>query len=63
MLFLIYMCYGPYKQDITSTKKGLVLDQNQCAGRRTDRTSKTIERGVAESHNKVQYIYTRECGI
>ena len=24
-------CYGPYKQDSTSTKKGLVLVQDQCA--------------------------------
>ena len=54
------LCYGLYKQDLTSTKRGLVLVKNQCAGHRTDRTSKTIGRGVAESHNKVQYISTRE---
>ena len=53
-------CYGPYKQDLTSTKRRLVLVKDQCAGRGTDRTSKTIGQGVAESHNKVQYISTRE---
>ena len=36
------VCYGPYKQDSTSTKKGLVLDQNQCAEYRTDGTSRAI---------------------
>ena len=55
------MCYGPYKQDLTSTKRGLVLVKNQCAGRGTDGTSRAMGRGVAESHNKVQYINTREC--
>ena len=54
------VCYGPYKQDITNTKRGLVLDQNRYAGRRTNGTSGTIGQGVAESHNKVQYINTRE---
>ena len=49
-------CYRPYKQDSTGTKRELVLDQNQCAGRRTNGTSGAIGRGVAESHNKTQYI-------
>ena len=53
-------CYGPYKQDLTSTKRRLVLVKDQCAGRGTDGTSKTIRRGVAESHDKVQYMGTRE---
>ena len=44
-----------------STKRGLVLVKNQCAGCRTDRTSKTMGRGVAKSHDEVQYISTREC--
>ena len=47
----IYKCYGPYKQDSTSTKRGLVLDQNQCAERGTDGTSGAMGRGVAESHD------------
>ena len=47
--------YGPYKQDNTSTKRRLVLGQNQCIGYGTDKTSRTIGRGVAKSHN---YIYT-----
>ena len=34
--------YRPYKQDSTSTKRGLVLGQNQCVGYRTDKTSKAI---------------------
>ena len=48
-------CYGPYKQDSTSTKKRLVLGQDQCAGYRINKTSKIIGQGVAKSHN---YIYT-----
>ena len=43
-----------------STKRRLILVKNQYAGRGTDRTSETIGQGVAESHNKVQYISTRE---
>ena len=47
--------YGPYKQDSTSTKKRLVLGQDQCTGCGTDKTSGTIGQGVAKSRN---YIYT-----
>ena len=32
-------CYGPYISDGTSTKRELVLDQDQCAGSGTDGTS------------------------
>ena len=39
----IAICYGPYIQDSTGTKKELVLDQNQCTGHRTDGTSKAIK--------------------
>ena len=54
------LCYGPYKQDSTSTKRGLVLVQNQCARGRTIGTSGTMGRGVAESHNKSEVRgYTR----
>ena len=35
-------CYGPYKQDSTSTKKRLVLGQDQYAGCRTDKTSRAM---------------------
>ena len=35
--------YGPYKQDSTSTKKRLVLGQDQYVRYRTNKTSKTIE--------------------
>ena len=52
--------YGPYKQDLTSTKRGLVLVKNQYIGHRTDRTSKTIKQRVAKSHNKIQYISIQE---
>ena len=52
---IIEQCYGPYKQDSTSTKKRLILGQDQYAGYRTNKTSKTIGRGVAELRN---YIYT-----
>ena len=48
-------CYGPYKQDSTSTKKRLILGQDQYAECEIDKTSKTIRRGVAESRS---YIYT-----
>ena len=63
MELLVYYirCYRPYKQDFTSTKNRLVLVKNQCAGHGTDGTSGTIGRGVAESHDKVQYASTREC--
>ena len=37
-----------------STKRGLILDQDQCAGYRTNRISKTIGQGVAKSYNKTQ---------
>ena len=53
-------CYRLYKQDLTNTKKRLILVENQCAGYRTNKTSKTIKQGVAKSYNKVQYVYTRE---
>ena len=36
------MYYRPYKQDSTSTKKGLILGQNQYIRSRTDKTSKTM---------------------
>ena len=52
-----YSCYGPYKQDSTSTKRGLVLDQDQCAGYRTDGTSRAIGRGVAESRGRLRATY------
>ena len=41
-----------------STKRGLILDQNQCAGHRTDGTSKTIGRGVAKSHSYIRTKHT-----
>ena len=47
---LYLYCYGPYKQDSTNTKEGLVLDQDQWAGCGTDGTSGAMGRGVAESH-------------
>ena len=53
-------CYRPYKQDSTSTKKRLVLGQDQCARCRTDKTSGTIGQGVAELYN---YIYTEHTYI
>ena len=43
-----------------STKKILILVKDQCAGHRTNKTSKTIEWGVAELYNRIQYIYTQE---
>ena len=45
-------CYGLYIQDSTGTKRELVLDQDQCAEYRTDKTSGAIGRGVAELHDK-----------
>ena len=47
ILELPTFCYGPYKQDSTSTKGGLVLDQDQCAGCGTDGTSGAIGQGVS----------------
>ena len=55
-----YTCYRPYKQDSTSTKRRLVLGQNQCVGCGTDRTSETIRQGVAESRS---YIYTERTHV
>ena len=52
--------YGPYKQNSTSIKRGLVLGQDQCVKGGTNRTSGTIGRGVAKSYNRVQYMSTRE---
>ena len=57
---LINKCYGPYKQDSTSTKKRLISGQDQCTRGRTDGTRGAIGRGVAELYNKVQYVSTRE---
>ena len=51
-------CYGPYKQDSISTKRRLVLGQDQCAGCGTDKTSGTIGRGVAKSCNYARTEYT-----
>ena len=48
--------YGPYKQDSTSTKRRLVLGQDQCTGCGTDGTSKVIGQGVAELYNRTQYM-------
>ena len=45
-------CYGPYIQDSTSTKKGLILDKSQYAKYRTNGTSGAIRQGVAKSHNQ-----------
>ena len=53
-------CYGPYKLDSTDTQKGVSTTQDQCAGCGTDRSSGTMGRGVAESHDEVQYVSTRE---
>ena len=50
-------CYGPYKQDSTSTKEGLVLGQDQCAGYKTDKASGAIGQGVAKLHNQSQATY------
>ena len=54
------MCYRPYKWDLINTKKRLILVEDQCAGHRTDRISEIIGQGIAESHNRVQYINTQE---
>ena len=48
--------YGPYKQDSISTKRRLILGQDQYIGYGTNGTSKTIGRGVAELRS---YIYTK----
>ena len=53
-IYSLFPCYGPYKQDSTSTKRRLVLGQDQCAGCGTDETSGTIGRGVAESRGHVR---------
>ena len=49
---LYNLCYGPYKQDSTSTKEGLVLGQNQCARGRTNKTSGIIKQRVTELYSK-----------
>ena len=54
-------CYGPYKLDSTDTQKGVSTTQDQYARGGTNGSSGTIGQGVTESHDKVQYIYTREC--
>ena len=56
-IIALIRCYGPYIQDSIGTKRELVLDQDQCAENRTNRTSKAIGRGVAESHNRSQAAY------
>ena len=55
-----FCCYRPYKQDSTSTKKGLVLGQNQYTKGGTDETSGTIGQGVAKSHSN---IYTKRTHV
>ena len=40
-----------------STKKGLILVQDQYAKGETVKTSKTIGQGVAESYNKTQNMH------
>ena len=44
-------CYGPYIQDSTGAKRELILDQDQCAGSGTNRTSKAMGRGVVKLYN------------
>ena len=64
-------CYGPYKQDSTSTKKRLVLGQDQYTECGTNKTSKTIGQGVAELYNYIHtertyvliYLYTKHTNI
>ena len=57
--------YRPYKQDSTSTKKRLILGQDQYTGCRTNKTNKTIGRGVAElrnyTHTKHTYVLIYLC--
>ena len=60
VMVLTLLYYGPYKQDSTSTKRGLVLGQNQYARGRTNKASETIGRGVAELYN---YIYTEHTHV
>ena len=55
-----YRYYGLYKQDSTGIKRGLVLDQDQYARGRTNKTSETIGQGVAELYS---YIYTKHTHI
>ena len=43
-----------------STKKGLILGQDQYAGYRTNKISKIMGKAVAELYNRTQYISTRE---
>ena len=47
-----HACYGPYKRDSTDGQKGLRLTQDQYARGGTDRTSGTMGRGVAKSHDR-----------
>ena len=55
-------CYRLYKQDNISTKRRLILGQNQYTRYRTNGTSRTIGQGVAELYNytrtKYTYIFT-----
>ena len=53
---LLPYCYGPYKQDSTDGQKGLRPTQDQYTRGGTDGTSGAMGRGVAESHNKTQYV-------
>ena len=36
------MCYGPYKQDNTSTKKRLILGQDQYIRYKTNKTNRVM---------------------
>ena len=53
---LILKCYGPYKRDSTDGQRGLRPTQDQYARGGTDGTSGTMGRGVAESHDRTQYM-------
>ena len=51
MGYISSIYYGLCKLDSTSIKKGLVLDQDQCTGYRTNRAGGAIGQGVAKSYN------------
>ena len=51
-IYILSLCYGPYKQVGTNSQKRVRPTRHQCARGGTDGTSGTIGQGVAESHRR-----------
>jgi len=56
IIFLVYICYGPYSSSSTAIKRGYKWTSGGSAG--GARTSQTMGRGVTELYNRLRYRFS-----